>query len=300
MKKQTVKDFIEKSNMIHENYFDYSLVDYKNNNTKVKIICPRHGVFEQLPRTHSSGTGCKKCKFDSYKTIEIELLKEFNKIHKYKYDYSLIIYKGSHSKVKIICPVHGNFEQTPEKHKSGYGCQKCGYEKLKLTKGELIYQFKNIHGNKYDYSNVEYFNNHEKINIICPKHGVFHQSSHNHKKGKGCPICKESKGEIEIRNWLIENNFDFESQKRFNDCKNIKPLPFDFYLPEHNLCIEFNGRQHYEIVENDFFGGDKALEGCKIRDKIKVEYCINNDIQLLIIKYDENIKDILNSIIFVV
>ena len=292
MKKQTANDFINKSNIIHNNYFDYSLVDYVNNNTKVKIVCLEHGVFEQIPRSHLSGSGCKKCNFDSYKISQDEIIQQFKDIHGDKYDYSLTNYTGAHYKIKIICQEHGEFEQTPEKHKKGHGCRKCN---ITLTLREVIEQFKLIHGDKYDYSTCKYTGNHEKIDIFCPKHGIFKQTPHNHKKGKGCPICRESKGEIEIRNWLIENNFNFQSQKRFNDCKNKRTLPFDFYLPNHNICIEFNGRQHYETLENNFFGGFDALKENRKRDKIKVEYCENNNIQLLVIKYNENVKDVLNS-----
>lgn len=293
-KRLTIKEFIEKSKEVHGNYFDYSLVEYINNNTEVKIICPIHGIFKQLPRTHSSGTGCKQCKFDSYKTKEDEIIKQFIKFHGDKYNYSGVEYFGAHSKVKIICPIHGEFEQTPEKHKKGMGCKKCGIDKLTLSTQNVINQFNKIHNFNYDYSKVKYERNHQPVIIICKKHGEFKQSPHNHKKGKGCPICNESSGERNVRNWLINNNINFTSQKSFEDCISDKKLRFDFYLPEYNTCIEYNGIQHYREVQ--IFKGKKGLESTKKRDKIKAEYCKNNGIQLLIIKYDQNIEDILSSI----
>ena len=117
---------------------------------------------------------------------------------------------------------------------------------------------------------------------MCPLHGIFNQVASNHLTGQGCPICKESKGEKEIREFLTTNNVKFNHQHKFKDCKNILPLPFDFYLPEHNTCIEFNGRQHYEPI--DYFGGVNGFKSTQFRDKIKYDYCKNNKITLFIIK----------------
>lgn len=149
-----------------------------------------------------------------------------------------------------------------------------------------------MHGDKYDYSLVKYKNAHTKVKIICPLHGEFKQTPNCHVIGSGCPTCNESKGEKEIRTYLKENNIKFKQQKSFPDCKYKYPLRFDFYLPEYNCCIEFNGIQHYEPSE--FFGGVDAFELNQIRDKIKKEYCDNNNIPLIIIRYDED--DIINSL----
>ena len=153
-----------------------------------------------------------------------------------------------------------------------------------MTKEKFIEKAINKHGNKYDYSLVEYRNNSEKIDIICPIHNRFKQIPNNHLNGNGCPLCKESKGERKIRLFLKENNINFIPQYKFNDCKNILSLPFDFYLPEHNICVEYNGRQHYEPIK--LWGGINNLIEIKKRDKIKMEYCKNNNIPLIIIKYN--------------
>ena len=109
----------------------------------------------------------------------------------------------------------------------------------------------------------------------------------NHLNNNGCPRCKESKGEKEIREWLINNKIKYKPQHRFPECKNILTLPFDFYLPEHNTCIEFNGRQHYEPINK--WGGIENLKEIQRRDKIKMEYCQNNNIPLIIIKYNDKV-----------
>ena len=113
--------------------------------------------------------------------------------------------------------------------------------------------------------------------------------------GVGCTYCKESKGERTVRLLLNNHKIEFKQQHTFPECKNITLLSFDFYLPNFNTCIEFNGRQHYEPIE--CFGGDRQLEKQLNNDKIKMEYCLNNNIPLIVIKYDENIKEKLSNIL---
>jgi len=199
----------------------------------------------------------------------------------------LVQYINSNNKVKIICKKHGIFEQTPHNHLQGKNCQDCSGCK-QPTKEELIKQFNEKHNSFYDYSLVYFVNFHRPIKIKCPLHGEFKQSPNNHKKGQGCPSCSESRGEKEIRNFLIKNKILFHSQHKFSDCKNIKELPFDFYVENFNICIEYNGKQHYEPVQ--YFGGEKSFLKIKKRDKIKKDYCKKNNIQLIIVKYNENIN----------
>lgn len=223
-----------------------------------------------------------------YKTTD-EFIKKSKDIHGNKYDYSLADYINSKSKIKIICPIHGVFEQTPNNHLSKkQGCSKCS-GKYKKTTIDFINDAKKIHGDKYDYSLVEYKNIYTRIIIICPIHGIFKQKPEHHMNGNGCPKCNSSKGEKIISNILKTKNFDFETQKMFNGCIYKRKLPFDFYLPNYNLCIEYDDIQHYEPIE--FFGGEKAFIKNQNRDKIKNQYCKDNNIVLIRIKYDENINN---------
>ena len=152
---------------------------------------------------------------------------------------------------------------------------------------------------KYDYSLVDYTDSKTKVKIICPKHGVFEQIPSGHLNGRGCSKCKESKGEKIIRAYLMGNNIKFISQKRFKDCRDKYPLPFDFYLPDYNTCIEFNGRQHYVPVE--LFGGQNQLNKQKKNDRIKMMYCDKNKIALIIIKHNENVGEkLINEILKIV
>lgn len=194
--KTNKENFIKESNEVHQNKYDYSEVDYKGVTTKVKIICPVHGEFWQTPRVHLKGCGCPKCGLerqnDATRLTTEEFIIRANKIQGNKYDYSKVEYVDYMTKVCIICPEHGEFWQTPNKHLLGQGCPKCGNTK-KLTLTEFIERSRKIHADKYDYSKVKYINNGTKVCIICPDHGEFWQTPHNHLIGHGCPKCKNNK-----------------------------------------------------------------------------------------------------------
>ena len=283
--------FIKKSNKIHNKY-NYSLVNYKDTYTKVKIICKEHGVFEQRPNDHLNGHGCPMCANNIKKTIK-EFIDESNIIHNNKYNYSLVDYKNNKNKVKIICKEHGEFTQKPNDHLNGLGCPKCGKTK-RLTKEEFIDCSNIIHNNKYNYSLVDYKNNKTKVKIICPIHGIFEQRPLHHMNNIGCPKCNESKGEKKIRKILENKNIKYKTQKTFDRCKYKRKLKFDFYLPDYNVCIEYDGEQHTN--KNHYFNIKNNYEKQKIKDDIKTKYCIDNKIKLIRINYLENIKNKLENI----
>lgn len=296
-KKKTTEEFVIQSKLIYGEKYDYSCVDYVNNNTKVKIGCLLHGFYEIRPNDHlSKRVGCNKCNnagISKSKNIGNKIVERFNKNHNFKYDYSLIEYNGFDNKVKIICPIHGIFEQTPHHHVEGRGCQKCG-KTQKLTTNEFILKSKKINGEKYNYSLVEYKNYNTKVKIICPKHGIFEVRPNDHLiKKSGCPICNESKGENIIRNFLIENKLLFIPQKRFKECYDKKTLPFDFYLPNENVCIEFDGEHHF--LNRHTFGGNNKLEEIRRKDEIKTKFCNKNNIKLIRISYKDVIIDVLKN-----
>ena len=186
------KKFIEKAIEIHGNIYDYSKVEYKNCKIKVVIICKEHGEFEQIPIHHTRGTGCLKCgiiKATLAKTLTtLDFIKKATTLHGNKYDYSKAKYIKRFDKVKIICKIHGEFEQNASEHLSGCGCKKCG-KVYSPTTNEFIENAKNIHGNTYDYSKVIYDKAILKIIIICKIHGEFEQTPTSHLSGKGCIKC---------------------------------------------------------------------------------------------------------------
>lgn len=289
----TIENFIIKAKKVHGNKYDYSLVKYKNNKTKIKIICPIHGKFEQTPNSHLRHK-CSKCATDNLLDNIHFFIKKAKKVHGNKYDYSLIEYKGSHIKIKIICPEHGIFEQMPYSHLKSKGCYKCFAKNKCDSTDDFIKKAKKIHGNKYDYSLIEYENVIKKMKIICKKHGIFKQSASYHLRGIGCPICNESKGEEKISKFLKNKKIKFEREKRFLKCRNILPLPFDFFIPKYNTCIEFDGKQHF--IQNEKWGDN--LINIQKRDEIKNIYCKENNIILYRISYKDinNINEKLNKI----
>lgn len=238
-----------------------------------------------------------KSKEKTREELKEDFVKKAIAIHGNNYDYSKIKYVNCRTKIKINCPKHGEFEQYPTSHIIHK--QKCPIcAKTSMNTEKLIERFKNVHKDKYDYSNVEYTGRNCYVNIICKKHGVFNQRYDVHAKGYGCSKCLNSIGEIEIEKYLNKNKILFIPQKNFKECKHIKLLPFDFYLPEFNICIEYNGLQHYKAV--DYWGGKEGLKKQKLRDKIKMEYCKNNNIPLIIIKYNDDINESLNYYLNVV
>lgn len=242
--KLTQEQFINKAKDKHNNYYDYTLVNYISATTKVQIICPKHGVFEQQPNNHLFGQRCIKCMGDSVRKARISSTKDFveksKKIHGDKYDYSLVNYKTGKDKVIIICSTHGEFLQTPFAHSSPSMKQ-------------------------------------------------------------GCPYCNISKGEDEVEKYLIKNKIEYNTQYTFIDCinpKTSKKLPFDFYLPNNNILIEYQGEQHYKKT-GYFERKAGGLKGLQYRDSIKKQYCQDKGIRFIEISYKDfnNITKILKEIL---
>ena len=285
------EEFIKKSVNIHGNKYDYSKVEYFNAKTNVCIICPEHGEFWQKPFKHLSGHGCPNCCTTTKLTLD-EFIKKAKEIHGDKYDYSKVEYENVETKVCIICPEHGEFWQTPDVHLyNKCGCSRCSGVK-KPTTEEFIESAKKIHGDKYDYSKVEYINNSTKVCIICPEHGEFWQTPANHLKEKGCPVCRQSKLEKKIYDFLTEKKINFEQEKKFDWLKFNTNLRLDFYLPDYNIAIECQGEQHYKPVDMSGRGENWALEQFKeqqIRDTIKQQLCEEHGILVLYYRKNDNL-----------
>ena len=190
--KVTTEEFINCARNIHGQKYDYSKVEYKGKKKKICIICPEHGEFWQRADLHLNSKGCPKCS-KRYKYTTEEFINCARNIHGDKYDYSKAEYINSRTKVCIICPEHGEFWKLPYEHLNGKGCPKCVNKKITRIKSsteEFIERAKKIHGNKYEYSKVDYLQAHSKVCIICPKHGEFWQTPNSHLNGNGCNKCK--------------------------------------------------------------------------------------------------------------
>ncbi len=284
----------------HGNTYDYSQVIYTGQNNKVKIGCPKHGQFEQTPATHKDGSGCQKCANTKRSKAERsgstrprvskeKFIERSKNHHGNKFDYSLVdLEKGMAGKVKIICPFHGVFLQQAQHHANGFGCRKCKAKKVgerfKLTHEEFLAKAIRIHGDTYDYSKTKYVLGNENVIIICKKHGEFLQKPYSHLKGKGCTKCGLSRGEKAICSWIKSQMITYEVEKGFIDCISPKGkvLKFDFYLPNHNVHIEFDGEQHYKEVKHF---KSYSLKQRQQYDRIKTKYAKKKGIPLLRIPY---------------
>lgn len=299
--KSTKEMFIRKSINIHGDEYDYSMVNYINNKTKVKIICKKHGIFEQRPDNHIQNQKCPYCINNNIKSTNEEFIRKSIEKYGHILDYSMVDYVNVNTKVKFICKKHGVFYQIPNNHlckKMKIPCYKCSSEDRVLEKKEIILKLNNIHNGFYNYSKFEYFGYSNKSIIICPIHGEFTQKVHTHFLGSGCKKCSSSNGEKMISSILNDININYLKEHKFNDCKDKIELKFDFYIPQKNICIEYNGLQHYKEI--NFFGGEVYFNGIKRRDEIKLKYCKENNIQLIIFKYNEDkqrIKHLLFNIL---
>ena len=222
-------------------------------------------------------------------------------IHNNKYTYNKVDYINYNTPVIITCPIHGDFAQTPGKHLRGsngiaQGCPKC-VGKHKTTE-EIIESFKEVHGDKYDYSKVNFVNKYTPVTIICKKHGEFKQLPGVHRNLKcGCPICKASHGEELVFNILTKLGIEFNTQLKIdNPYKENRYFKVDFYLPLYNTIIEYNGKQHYLPVER--FGGELAFIEQVNCDEDLRKYCNQFNINLLEIKYtDSDVEKIIKDFI---
>ena len=224
MKKKTTEEFISDAKKVHGDRYDYSMVDYSGNRTKVKIICPIHGVFEQVPYVHLNGNGCNKCgqlitnkKNTKFKR---EMLDEVNKKFGTNYDWSQFEYNGYDAPSTVICPEHGEFQQTYHHLKYGHGCQKCGNEHAISEKGVLS---------------------------------------------------------------ELEKHFNcVEYQKKFPWLRHKKPMSLDFYLPEYETAIEYQGRQHFSNKTKFYNDYENVIE----RDRRKIKLCEENGVKLYHLSFE--------------
>jgi hypothetical protein len=262
--KKTTKQFKEEALLVpkhQDKSYDYSLVNYVNNDTKVTIICKKHGKFDQEPVRHLQGHGCTECGGTMKKTTE-QFKEEALLVPKHQdksYNYSLVDYVNSKTEVTIICKTHGNFDQTPSNHLSGYGCQKCAGNMKKTTEqfikdAQLVPEHKD---KSYNYSLVNYVDNRTKVTIICNIHGNFDQTPHEHLSGCGCSKCATSKTYSKIAlKWIkeleINNNIKIQSAETEEYTLDWKKYGVDSALYIRNMKLD--GICHETSTVYEFHG----------------------------------------------
>jgi very-short-patch-repair endonuclease len=282
--KKSQDQFIEECKEIHGDKYNYSKTEYKSVNIHTIFICPHHGEFVKTPLNFlNTKEPCPKCQKNK-KITKNEFIKRAKEIHENKFDYSLVDYIDRDTKVKLIFNENGKvYEQSPKDHlNGGYPIGLKGYRIAKTktrSTEEYIKQAKQIHGDKYDYSNVDYTHSENKITIVCPIHGEFekHPTNHTHKK-QGCPKCSSQYSQQEefVENFLKRYNINYIH----NDRSTISPFELDFFCPDQKIAIEVNGIYWH----SEFNGKDKNYH------LNKTKLCQDKGIKLIQIFEDEFIQ----------
>jgi hypothetical protein len=206
--KKTTKEFIKLAKTRHGNKYDYSKAIYDGYNTKVTVICKKHGKFYPTPKNHTKSikpTGCHACGYEKNSKARRFTLDMFKQkavdIHGDKYSYDKVIYNGADTKVIINCPLHGDFLQSPYHHiNRKSGCLECSYikksENNRMTTKEFIKKAKKKYNGNFTYENTNYVDQFTKVTITCPLHGDFSQNPRVHLKIGclgGCKKCAHIK-----------------------------------------------------------------------------------------------------------
>lgn len=298
--KLTNEEFIEKANKVHNYKYNYSKSIYINKKTKIIITCSTHGDFTQTPDDHcNKPAGCPKCKIDkliirnSY-TFE-DFLNLASKQFGLKFEYLPETYERYNSSMYIICPIHGKFEQTPSNHLASLeGCPICGRERANKSESDTLEIFlekaTKTHGNLYDYSKVVYTKSINKVIIICKEHGEFEQIANAHIGGQKCPKCNlksQTKLFEKLKKSFPSLNILYEVGKKHITW--IGKQRFDIYIPDYNIAVEYNGKQHYDPVS--IFGGELGFKITQERDEMKRQKCKDNECTLFEVRYDYKEND---------
>lgn len=296
----TTEQFVEQCKKIHNNFYDYSNTVYTFSCEKIEILCPVHGGFTQQAASHKRGVGCPSCAGNA-KLTTIGFLERANKKHNSKYSYLNISEVSHGTRIQIQCNEHGNFSQTVNDHLAGKGCPQCAATLIGMKNRKPLSYFieksNELHDGKYNYDKVQYKLLSDVVTITCPEHGDFEQRASYHITGRtACPKCvKHSKSVLDIEKILSSENIEYIREYKFEGCKYKNKLPFDFFLPKYNVCIEYDGEQHY--IVKDHWGGESGLVLIRLRDSIKTDFCNKNGITLHRINYTENHKEKIKNII---
>lgn len=285
------KLFFDKIGDDMKSLYNFSKFNYINLSTKGILICPIHGEVLVSPNFLIKHKMCPLCYKEQCRVEkEINFIKRAQKIHKNedgtpKYDYSKVHYINSSTPVEIIDEQYGNFFVSPNNHLQGKG-NPYRIGKYKTTE-QIIKEFIKIHGDRYDYSKVEYKDATTKVCVTCPIHGEFWITPNKHLQGRGCSKCKISHLENDVLVLLKELNIKFELHYKNADILGLKSL--DFYLTDYNIAIECQGIQHFDKQDDYIFGLDDMLLKRDIEKNLE---CSSNNIDLYYYTYNNIIKNI--------
>ena len=283
---------------------------YVNTNTPILHYCITHGEFwETTPSRALQGVGCEECRCDKFRQARYKTHERYvNEVTDANPDIIVVgRYIDARTPIEHYCKRHDIlWTSYPDNILRGIGCKECGNEK---ARDKNIKSHDQYIADLYVVNpDIEVVNEYQGANIHilhrCKIDGyIWPAKPANILFGKGCPQCNESKGERQIRQWLNRYGMVYVYQKTFVDCKDLRVLPFDFYIPEYNWCIEYDGEQHFRPVVFDGNGDEWALqqfEKTTYHDSIKNKYCHEKNIHLLRIPYFKNVEEELENFIHLI
>lgn len=302
----------------HEEYVDELKIkaptievieQYINADTPILHHCLIHDIFwKTTPSRVLLGAGCEGCRIDKFRQVRCRTHEQYVKEVAAANPDIIVVgtYVDAKTPIEHYCKKHNVlWDAYPDNILRVIGCKECGNEKArdKNMKSHDKYVEDLYNAN----SNIEVVEEYQGANIAilhrCKIDGyVWLAKPANVLFGKGCPRCNESKGERQVRQWLDAHDIIYTYQKTFSDCKDLRVLPFDFYIPKYNLCIEYDGEQHFRPVDFDGNGEEWALQQfakTTYHDEIKNQYCKNNNIHLLRIPYFKTVEEELNNFLFI-
>ena len=269
--------------------------EYINNSTKMSVSCPKGHIYKVSYKNFLQGHRCPYC---AGQIITYDYIKNY--IESFGYKILSTEYKNAHSEILIECPEGHIYATKWNNFQQGYRCPICNSQSKIITyeqaKNYIEKEGYKLLTKKEDFINLTK----TRLLIQCPQGHIYDVKWNNFLNGKRCPYCKRSKGEEKISEILKEFNVEYIAQYTYLDCKDKRALPFDFYIPSLNICIEYDGEQHYNPVKFKNQSEEEIENNYKItvkHDNIKTQYCLDNDIKLIRIPYWEfdNIENILKQ-----
>lgn len=312
-KKKSEEEYIEKFNRVHNYKYQYPKFPTNfNQKTKIKIICPKHGEFQQIINNHSNGMGCPKCAKESMSRSKVEsngnrekYIAAIKSRYLDEYDFSnsdfLVPYD---SKIEVRCKICGmrQMKRLSDLIKGKAGCSYCRIPKMQKTfyqklrdkgKTSFLEMANRIYGNKYDYSQIDYAGNQKPVKIICPKHGAFLKSPAMHIYNyEGCPQCAAEANMSRYESITYEYLHKAIGnavipQFRILEDDYLRNKPYDFYIPDIKMLIEVDGEQHRKLcwnMDTEDLKARQTIDGEKTRIATELGYTVvrlNTDTQFL-------------------
>lgn len=269
-----------------------SFSEFANQRSLLSFTCTVcHLTFKSTATDYYNNNNCDCCSSSQH-----ALISQFVDIHGHYYDYSLIKHTDNIlNDIDVICPKHGKFNISIEKHLDSIGCDTCKIENVSQQNSitTFINKAHHVHDFTYQYKNVTSLDQ-SLLSITCPKHGEFHSSPSEHLDGIGCKICNKSNQTIkQLTSMLTNQGIAFSTEKTFSGCvsETGRALRFNVYIPQKHLCIEYDGIHHFQPTKySDNVTDDQAQLYYDIQtrnDNIKHEYCKANNVSLIRIPYTE-------------